>query len=176
LGRSGRYDQSGLLKPHLICCKANKALVAKERYGSVIVREHMKHSILNRTLFLVASLLVDFGSFAQVKELEVKAADFELTSPYYLNNIDLKFRIFKYLNNTEIRITPIEEILTEECFQTEQKVFPSRDTTAVVATLLNTLGNLTYCITGITKSGDINYRKTYSSNLNITIDKGTLKK
>jgi hypothetical protein len=126
------------------------------------------------TLFAFSLLFIGFKSVAQEKDSIVLKTDFAPTSAYYLSDMTLKMKIFEYLKNAEN--STIEDLLIDHCFFTEHEVFHSSDTTNKIAQQLNTSGNLAFCITGISPTGDINYRTTYSTNLNINIDKGTLKR
>jgi hypothetical protein len=125
------------------------------------------------TLFAFSLLFIGFKSVAQEKDSIVLKTDFAPTSAYYLSDMTLKMKIFEYLKNAEN--SPMA-LLIDHCFFTEQEVFHSSDSTNSIAQQLNTLGTLTFCITGISATGDIHYRTTYSTNLNINIDKGTLKR
>lgn len=122
---------------------------------------------------IICFFIIQLDCLAQEQEAEIKISDFALSSSYYQNNTTLKLHIYKYIEGTG---EPIRTMLTQECMVTKQVVYPMNESFKDISSELNTMGTLTYCITGITKSGDIEYRQTYSGNLHITIDTGTLKR
>jgi len=120
--------------------------------------------------------ILSYSSFAQKKNGVLTTSDFDFTSSYYTNNSTLKSHIFKQLNNTYDNTTSIRVYLSGECIITDQQAHQTSKSKNDLTTMLNSIGTLTYCITTITKSGDINYRTTYSGQLHVTIDEGILKR
>lgn len=136
----------------------------------------MRKNSRTRILILISLFVVSIDSYAQVGKVTILKIDFGLNSTYYLSNMNLKLKIFNYLNKIEDRSTSINSLLLDECIVTKQKAFPATDSINDITSQLNTLGTLTYCITGISDTGDINYRIAQSSNLNIVLDEGALKR
>jgi len=133
---------------------------------------------MNQALYFLTFCLciIQINCFAQKENTEIRIEDFGLTSSYYQDNLTLKLLIFKHLNSSKDRKVPIRTILSEECIVTQQPAHEAGESTNDLTSQLNSMGSLTYCITGITKTGDIQYRRTYSGQFHITIDEGTMKR
>ncbi len=134
----------------------------------------MSHAAFFLSLFLCA---IQLNCFAQKEDVQVITSDFGLTSPYYdEDNTTFKLLIHKHLSSLKDGEKSIRTPLTKECIISEELVHLNDEPTNNLTSQLNSMGSLTYCITKITNSGDIEYRRTYSGNLQVTIVEETLKR